>query len=625
LVLIVAKRKRGSKELKKRVIRTWRGLEWQDFALIGLILFRLILLWVLYSGFNQLPSPIYGGDLYHQLAQVNHIKYGGNPFSSFSTLEGKPTYFPFYAFLVGNFARVFHLDGMSAMFISSYFFVALSLLLLYLVGLKIFKNKTVALAGVLMYAAPPRGILKYTEFARYVVYPLFFVTLLNFFQKKQKWLWAILTGIVFGIATLSHAMGLLFLIQVVLGASLYLLVGKYIKPKGFDAKGFKQDLLKNIALIAIIIGTGLAISLLHWSEAFTAWLSGEPLGNLTVYKYTFGAFLKFAFRSLFSFGSPGSGLMRVLFILGIIAPFVISKLNAMMKTIYIVSGLLLLLPFHFIITKPLFGFSLVPNHMVAHAYPIAIFLVSCLALYLILHAFGRYGRFVVYLILVLLLLFTVVEFSTYKNTNRWAKAGTSSLTPYMLDVAQWITTNTDVNDVFVTTKEIASAVNALTGRKFLTLKESHVDLFLDSFQREADLAVLLYGNDDSYREELIQKYRAKYFYWDIFWFRSEFVINEKGKLVSFFDPITVPASQKFIDYFDRFNISYIRTNMAIDPSKRDNNPLVKKEDVLVVLPAELNFTHPWSRQLDKYLKELVSFKDKGGTVAKIFMFKPIGK
>ncbi len=35
------------------------------------------------SGLEQAPSPIYGGDIYHQLGGVEHVRQGGNVFESF--------------------------------------------------------------------------------------------------------------------------------------------------------------------------------------------------------------------------------------------------------------------------------------------------------------------------------------------------------------------------------------------------------------------------------------------------------------------------------------------------------------------------------------------------------------
>ena len=184
-------------------------LKWQDYALLFIIILYLILQYNLVSDFKQLPSPIYGGDYYHQLGAVNHVKYGGNAFKNFySLLDAIPSYLPLYALIVGNIAKIFSLDGMQAMFTFSYFALAISLILFYLASYKLFKNKTLALISTVLYNSLMLfPMLKYREFAKFMIFPYFFFLLYFLFTEenyKRRIFYAFGIGIIYGLGSISH-------------------------------------------------------------------------------------------------------------------------------------------------------------------------------------------------------------------------------------------------------------------------------------------------------------------------------------------------------------------------------------------------------------------------------------
>jgi hypothetical protein len=584
--------------------------------MIGLVLLRVALLVMLYSSFKQLPSPVYGGDLYHQLGAINHVKYGGNPFSAFATLEGGPTYFPMYSLLVGGAARLFGMEAETAMYFCSYVLTALGMVLVYLLGIKLFKNPTLGLGLMLIYFGDPRGILKYTELARFVVYPLLFLCFLNYL-KFRKLKWTLLTGFMLGLAALSHGMGMLLLWPILLLCFLFEAVVKHLKKGKLNLTKLRKALPGLAKDYGIILGMGLVLSLPYWQHAFKAMFSGIPMGDVTIYVFTLANMLPVALKKLFSFSGLLSGLVTVLFWLGIVLVFFLKKQKQEIKLMFWFAILLILAPFHFVVSEPLFGFSAIPNHMMSHAYAIAIALLAGLALMLINNGLPN-GEKIALGVVGVLIFANALYIQGITNNDRWIEAGRQPLPPYLLDAAAWIRQNTDVNDVFLTTKEVGSALNALTGRKFVALKESHVSLFMDSFQREKHAALMLYGNNDTVRAQLLEEYSVDYLYWDVYWFRSEFIINSEGQVTAFFDPITVPWELDTVGLFDLNGVEYVEQNMAIDPSKRDGNPMVRTHEVLVVLPSNWDLEHPWHASLDPFLGSVVEFSQQNQLAARIF-------
>jgi hypothetical protein len=599
--------------------------EFPDYILICFIVLFAVLLIMQYSSFKQLPSPVYGGDIYHQLGAVNHVKYGGNPFRSFTTLEGLPSYFPIYSLLVGGFARIFNASGISAMYIMSIILFCIGIAIVYTIFSKIF-NKYTGLCAAMIFPGGTvfaRGILKYTEFATLVAVPLFFLFLILFFQSKRKWIFAALSGIAYGIASLSHGESF-FLITLILPLIfLYMLFFQFYDFKRFDFDAIKKGWKKNLALFMIIFIIGFAIAQAYWFKPISMALNGTrgvlAFSNDDI--FSSGNFFWDGILNLFNFSSPFFGLLSTLFILGIILPFIIKGYDKKLIFIFIFSAYLILLPFHYVITEPLLGFSLVPVHTMGHAYPIAKALIcSCAIFYLIKLFDAKKVRIFGIACFGLILAFLLIWYFTYLNTDTWVTAGRTELDSVLRYTSDWIKENTDVNDVFISTKEISSAMNALSGRKFVSLRKNHVERFLDFMQREADLAVMLYGNNSQKRAELFKAYNVKYLYWDGFWFQSEFIFNENGTAIDFYDPVLVFDTEFYRNYFIDNGVKFIAKKMQISASRR-GDPNTKEHDLLVAIPANNDIEQPWDASLNNQMVLIKDFVYGNQSFAKVFAVK----
>ena len=153
---------------------------------------------------KQLPSPLFGGDFYYQLGNVNHIKFGGDLFAGSNILGSLPGYLPLYSIIVGLTAALLDLNGITSMFIFSIIFGILSFIAIFFVSKVIFKNKLIALlTTVLILNIREIFILKYTPFTFGILVPILFILLYKTITKKN-YKYAILTGLVYGAIGISH-------------------------------------------------------------------------------------------------------------------------------------------------------------------------------------------------------------------------------------------------------------------------------------------------------------------------------------------------------------------------------------------------------------------------------------
>jgi hypothetical protein len=179
-----------------------------------------------------------------------------------------------------------------------------------------------------------------------------------------------------------------------------------------------------------------------------------------------------------------------------------------------------------------------------------------------------------------------------------------------------VLTNTDVHDVFISSKENAFMINALTGRKVLTLRRGHMEHFVEADPREVALAVILYGNNDAKRAELLREYNVSYLYWDVYWINSEFTI-EDGQVSGWYDPILVYDTPENRMIFDENGVRYAAINTWIDPSAKGED--VPMFDVLIVGPENYEaFNHPWNSGLDPYLERVWQYDEGGLTYVAVY-------
>jgi hypothetical protein len=256
----------------------------------------------------------------------------------------------------------------------------------------------------------------------------------------------------------------------------------------------------------------------------------------------------------------------------------------------------------------------VPVHeMMTFIIPLLLFMFAGIALSIIFaNIKNKKLNILIAILIILLILFTNFwAFNKKIEGDRWIKTGLDPLPTPLLKAADYIITNTGVNDVILTNHELGFAINAVTGRKLVsTPRGSHNTAIADLNTRDAELAVILYGTNDDERERLMKKYGVKYLFWSNEWLRLEFTFNQKGQIAGLFDPLEVLDKPKWREYLNENKVQYTPMHTELNPNKRGK---AKKFDVLVISPRA-NITHPWNPALNKYLKLELKYPEKNPTV-----------
>ncbi len=598
----------------------------QEIVLILIIAFYVAQQGYLISQLNQLPSPIYGGDYYFQLGSITHIMEGGNPLEAPNIQNSQPAYFIVYSYLVASFGTVFGLEPMMAIFIFSQICVVLFIISIYLILRYITNSKNIALLSAFLFlplSAFP--ILKYTEFTALFLFPIMFFAV-YYFYKKQNILSSAFLGISTGILTISHGsaffVSISFILLMFLAFMFYRVVRIDFKEKALEFYPKRTSIKKYLPMLVIALAITLLISLIWWynpifvNKGITLndsqnW-SFEDLSRFDVqlrFLYTFitGAF--------FSFSSINIIVISLLSIAAIYLLITQEFTNKKFVVMFLVISYIITL--HYFLTQPLMKTNFSPSRNFEFLIPFATILLASISLEFIERKAGKYFFLLVIVALLITTSVYYIDFNQRLQNDQWLNAGKTPLSEDLLNTKEWIRNNTSVNDVFLSTKELSFGINGLTGRKVMTSRRAQNSPFIDIDQIEADSAIILYGNSSSKRIELIKKYNITYIYWSYYWIHTEFSFNEKGEILSSFDPILIKDVKNYREYLDRHNVSFMATNTWIDPSVK--GPEIKKYDLLIISPGNYRtFDKPWSEDLDKYLEEVWIYEKGNTTYAKIY-------
>jgi len=620
-----------------------RKIGWQDILLVGIIFMYLLLQNDVISQYKSLPSPIYGGDYYFQLGSINHIRYGGNPLGSSSLLDSEPGFFILYGTLVAIFANLFSLESIEAMFYFSQFLILASFIAVYYFLYYLFKDKNLALLGAVVYVPLISfPVLKYDMFTRFLMMPLFLFSMFYLF-KTRSLRSCVIAGLVYGLCAISH--GAVFFVINVFFMVLFLymaffqymtlnkdLKGDRIRIKlNLDKSKLKENLVPTLKLFLIVFVIGFSISQLYWFKPIFIY-HGKTSGivtasyPLTSPEYQSNFLMKFFGDNFFNFRNFITTATSILFSVGVISMFLYflseklkfwDKLTA--NYICLIFLTAIFTSFHFFITEPLLGINFHPTKPMMFTVPIAKTTLILFGISSLIHLIKieKYKKYLILMLVVSILIPQPAILSEAIENNRWANVGKNPLPEHFEEMSKWVIENTEVNDVFLSTNELSFAFNAVTGRKGLvTRRMSHHSPFLDIDQREADLAIILYGEDDSKRVELLKKYDVDYLYWNYYWIQSEYTVDQNGMIVTWYDPLVTEDTSYFKEYLSSYNIRYYPLNTYPDPSKRGEE--YAKSDLLFIVPPYRSLDQPWSEGLDKYLELAWEYNEGGIAITSIY-------
>lgn len=596
------------------------------FILLGGIVQYLTL-----SRFQSLPSPITSGDLNFQMGAVNHIRYGGNPLESSSMIGGVPGYLPLYGFLCAHFTKVAALETPRGMLLFSLVLFVAGSLLWFLLFKTLLGDNWIALIGTLLGSSIEYyPILKYTPFTRHIIMPLFLIALILLFRKKTL-LRFILLGFVYGISTLSHMVffaGATLLILTFLASDLL----QVLKRGEGRVLQYVRENLKNWIAFA---GVSLPLVMLYWHKPLFVYHLRQQNNfmqwNVVRDWFSFSEQKKFLFESLayylFNFQSLKGAVLTLLFWSGIPGYFQLEKQEARKFLIVFAFGSFFA-TFCYFLTVPLAKIHFVPNHMASFYITAIQFLMAGFGLFGITRILRLDRQFKslwrVFFFGILFCLFfgeSLCRFKDHLKGSRWTEIGGKPLADRHLSLQKYLLENTDVDHVFLSTKKIGFAVNAMSGRKLVVNRWTHQnDPFMDFSQRDVDAAIILYGNDMGKKKDLIRKYQVRYLYWEDYWINSEFQFDAKGNMVRIENPLYAFESERYKRELEDNGIRYRKIKWRVEASLQG----APKLDLIAVTPINYHTPkHPWKPDLDDYLEEVWCYAKGEKKEAILYRFKGI--
>ncbi len=548
---------------------------------------------------KQVPSPPYGGDFYNGLGGVIHILDGGSLLNSAQMVDQIPWVPWLYHLSIAVFSKISGMGAMEALVKFSIVVELLAMAVVYAFLKELLQSRYLPLLVFPIYfASGIFPIFKYSDFASVLIVPLF-AYLLYRFVKNANMQNAAYAGIGLGLAGLSNTQA--FFVGFLLLAFTAIV---FLMPKIIDFSRKKLTIepgsANQIKMFGIVFAVGFAIALLFWYRPIFVYHGETPndIQNITIPDMTDSKLVWESVVGLLNgffmpYGQFPTVVFTALSLLGL-GHIITSRsgTEAKFTIAFVLTGLFSIL--HPLITMPLLGIHLVNFMMVDKLYPIGsamligFGIIAALAFAKKMSKDKATENAIVIGGMLLLLVIGMSHFSgeTYKRQqDQWAAYGKTEIAPYFVELSQWIRSNSNVNDVFLTTNEDGFMMNALTGRKVLSYRRAHASPYINMHERMADAAVIVYGSNNQTREELLGKYEVSYLLWTSNWVLNEFKFDAEGQFAGFFDPLTVPDNASNKQYWDENGVKYIEVNMPLDPAPRDGVP---KYDQLVAVPYELS-------------------------------------
>ena len=512
-----------------------KKIEWQDYALIILLIVILIYEFKILNQLKQLPGPIYGGDVYYHFGSTLHIYNGGSVFKSPHYLNEWQHYPWLLYILIILFSKIFFINILKAAILFPLVTVSLSIILSYLLGKFLFKEKTIALLFAIAYAIgiPVSVPTSFYVYVLILLQPLsFYLIINNDLKNRNDFLKILLVGIFLGISGLGHVAAFLSM-SLFLALVFFYEIIKNIKieqkrkieekksKKGNALKYLLKIIFKTTKKYILILLIGIPIALLYWGPLIV-YYHGKTLNPWQTY-VSYGSqgkifvILNTLKNTVFNFQNFYQIIITFLFIFGILSLFAFKSERNILIELFFLTGFLGLV--HPYITEPIiktsFGyFGFIANFLIIRH------LIAFSGLFLIykLNKSNNYRLGIILIASIFIFVGFIRGVNDFKN-DRWTKIGFNldALTKSQFEIANLILEKTDKDNVIITPHgETSFALNAVTGRKFLFIRRTHASTFVDADKREADAAIILYGNNETLRRKLLSEYNIKYFYYDFY-------------------------------------------------------------------------------------------------------------
>ncbi|MEK6981901.1 MAG: hypothetical protein AABX38_03130 [Candidatus Micrarchaeota archaeon] len=588
------------------------------FVLIALAIIYTILISNITSTFKQLPSPIFGGDYYYQLGQIYYM-YNAPVQEWVTTSNGigqNPAYFIIYGALTTIFGKLFSLDPMQAMIKFNYVLPALSLIILFFTFKKVFNDSKYALIGASIFLTIFNfPILKYTEFTKFIVVPIFIYAAFSIFKEQNKKT-MIIYALAYALMALTHSTAF-----VIASGFSVLLIANFVYDdykKGSFALTKEYALTKKFLICAIVIG--LIIAQIYWFKPIFIYKLNNSTFKSQIWSFLPNQIyigLSDIIDLVFNTSNVFYFVRSILFAIGF---YYILKEGLKDRTkdeffFLMFFGFIFFLALASYITMPLLEMHFASGYLFdLYIYPLSFF-IAIFGLDYVIKRFStnKNNTAIIYLAIILsLAYFTYSYYPTWTARQSFSDAKNPIYAGY-IDLQKYLLSNTNYNDVILSNNELSYMINALSGRKLVISRRAQNDVFTQDFdQRQVDAAIIFYGNNYQKKLDLVKKYNIGYLYIDQLWARQEFINDPKnGDIIGYSDPLLVFYSKSNEQQLVQNGIKYVRLNGFVDPAVRDVG--VKTYDLLLVSPQNYatDGKGVWKNDIDKLLTPVWGYNENG--------------
>ncbi|MBR9677220.1 hypothetical protein GOV04_03695 [Candidatus Woesearchaeota archaeon] len=529
-------------------------LAFEDKAFLVGLFFMIVLQTIIFSSFNHIPGPMYGGDLYRERGFTEHLVRGGNLFDGPQISSDVKPYYPWFSFVL--MSTTSKITGLSIEWLVVHFqtlIIIIASIYLYLLANLFFKKKYKSLFVVMTFWATHIILDKPSAGLAMALAIGFFYHWLKSSNKTKNFKHQIIAGILLGLTALSHTSVFTTLLALYFLSQLTELIYQ-LKTKNFN---FRKFLLDN----AFILGIAFFISLFYYGPLIY-YYKLQTINKAYAYSlndpYNLGVFwsTSVALKMFFNWKSILVAITGVVALLGFISTLLQFKKSVKYRLLVYVFVGTIIAAAHYLITIPLFNEWAQPDHFFVFLFlPKAFFIV--LGTELLANTISKNIKQSIdakkIFVLIMLCLVVPTLFVTVKayNNNQWVNYAQQidSVSTAVLQTGEWVKQNTDVYDVFLTTDESAFALNGVSGAKVVFSRRVHANYFIDIEQLYADGIVMLYTADEEIQKKLLDEYNVKYLYLDAYSYQSPMIVDKK-----------------YAGYLQENNINYTKAIVRLDPS-----------------------------------------------------------
>lgn len=469
-----------------------------------------VLFWfITYSRYQALPDSLLGGDMWQQFGIVMHIWSGNAPWTD-SMFVGEWAFRDWLMYaLVAGISRVTFLPPLTVAIYWPLVPLVIGGAALYGIGKSMFRHEGMGLTmAVLWMGFMPFMGFQSSNLAAMATVPvaLYFLVTQDGSLKRRVFL-----GLAYGAASLSYLVAFF-------GLSLLLLLSfieRWVRAGARDAWRAHWP----VAAVAspIILALWAPILLVYHARVRNASNLFGDNGHGLPLAEALGP-LRATFLDTSSVFLVAMGLLAAL---GVYAAWRQRESHggkwALLVLIVGLAG-----SYHYVLTEPL-----VHTNLVHFRYPkvflrLASVLLAAQALHFLATSRLRApasGTVVTLALGVALVgsgFLTVSALSPF-DENATASDAKSDAT---FAAAAWLVKETPKDAVFLSLDHESFALNALTGKKIVIERRSHANPFVDMDQRFADAAVMMYGTDRAFANELMDRYHVTHAYKGFFWDRN---------------------------------------------------------------------------------------------------------